>query len=225
MPHILEIALKPDIFDAEGANIKKKAKEYFNIDMENIRVINVIAICADLSAKELDFIAEEFANPVTQIFSYSFLPISFDWTIQVGYKSGVKDNSADCAKEAIEDFLKIKRFGKKDSIHTSKRYCIQGANLAYEDIKKIAAELLANSIISETKIYNNNKDADFKKGVADIIPQIKEDYKPQLEIISFFSANVLDSILEKRGIPLSQKDIFAIFSYFKDNKILKTRAK
>ncbi len=226
MPHILEIALKPDIFDAEGANIKKKAKEYFNIDMENIRVINVIAICADLSAKELNCIAEEFANPVTQIFSYNFLPISFDWTIQVGYKAGVKDNSADCAKEAIEDFLNIKKFGKKDSIHTSKRYCIKGSNLAYEDIKKIAAELLANSIISETKIYNNNnKDADFKKGVADIIPQIKEDYKPQLKIISFFSANVLNSILKKRGIPLAKKDVFAIFSYFNDDKILKKRAK
>jgi len=31
MPHRLEIALKPDLFDAEGEGIRQKAKYYFNI--------------------------------------------------------------------------------------------------------------------------------------------------------------------------------------------------
>ncbi|MBW1614960.1 MAG: phosphoribosylformylglycinamidine synthase subunit PurS [Deltaproteobacteria bacterium] len=223
MPHILEIALKPDIFDAEGENIKKKAKEYFNIDIEDVRVINIIAINADFSEKELDIIAEEFTNPVTQIFSYNLPPINFDWTIWAGFKVGVKDNGADCAKEAIEDFLKIKKFGKNNSIHTSKRYCITDANLTYQDIKKIADELLANDIISESKIYNN-KQWNFKKNIADIIPQIKKGYKPKLEIISVNSAKTLNEILKKRGIPLVKKDVSAIYSYFNDNKILKKRA-
>ena len=33
MPHRIEITLKPDLLDAEGAGIQKKAAQYFGIDL------------------------------------------------------------------------------------------------------------------------------------------------------------------------------------------------
>ena len=39
MPARLEIGLKRGLADAEGASIRRKAKDYFNIDTEDIRII------------------------------------------------------------------------------------------------------------------------------------------------------------------------------------------
>jgi len=224
MSYVLEIALKSYIFDSEGENIRKKVKGYFGINIKRVRVINIIAINTPFSYQELSIIAKEiFVNPVTQIFSYTPLLINFDWTIWVGYKSGVKDNLADSAKEAIESFLKIKKFGKRDSIHTSKRYCITGTTLTYKKIKKITDEFLVNNIISESKIYNN-KEWDFAKGITDIIPQVKRKHKPKLMIIPTDSKERLNKILKNRNLSLTEKDIFTIITYFNDYKILKKRA-
>ena len=40
----LEIRLKKDLLDAEGAGIRRKAKAYFKIEVDDIRVIRVLTI-------------------------------------------------------------------------------------------------------------------------------------------------------------------------------------
>ena len=49
MPYRLEIALKENLFDAEGTGICRKAKDYFGILMDSVRTINVITIDGELS--------------------------------------------------------------------------------------------------------------------------------------------------------------------------------
>ena len=79
MPHRLEIALRPELFDAEGAGIRRKAKDYFGLEIHSIRSIQVVTIDAGLSANQLKTIRTEiFTNPVTQLSSYDPLDIEFD---------------------------------------------------------------------------------------------------------------------------------------------------
>jgi len=108
MPHRLEIALKSDLFDAEGEGVCQKAKDYLGIRLKNVRVIHVLTIDANLSAEQLGTVQKEiFTNPVTQISSFDPLLLEFDWTIWVGYRPGVRDNPGSTAVEAIEDILGI----------------------------------------------------------------------------------------------------------------------
>jgi phosphoribosylformylglycinamidine (FGAM) synthase PurS component len=43
----LEIGLRDGLMDAEGANIKRKATDYFGFEIEDIRVIRVLTIIGD----------------------------------------------------------------------------------------------------------------------------------------------------------------------------------
>jgi len=85
--------------------------------------------------------------------SYDPLPIKFDWTVWVGFRPGVKDNPGDTAVEAIEDILNQK-LGPDAAVYTSKRYCIIGSETTFDDVNRIASEILANDIIQQWKIFH-----------------------------------------------------------------------
>ena len=53
MPHRLEITLKPELFDAEGEGIRHKAADYFDIQVDRIRTVQILTIDADLSDDQL----------------------------------------------------------------------------------------------------------------------------------------------------------------------------
>ena len=222
MPYRLEIALKSELFDAEGNGIRHKAKNYFGIELVSIRSIHVITIDADLSKDQLKTIQTEiFTNPVTQVSSYNPLDIEFDWTIWLGYKPGVRDNPGSTAVEAVEDILGIK-FGPGQAIYTSKRYCLKGKGLIAEDINKIAAELLANDIIQQWKIYPVDK-WNPDEGTGIIIPKVILDHTPMVTTISVDSDSELKKISDKRGLALNPADIPFIRSYFLDDKVQAAR--
>ena len=222
MPYRLEIALKSELFDAEGNGIRHKAKNYFGIELVSIRSIHVITIDADLSKDQLKTIQTEiFTNPVTQVSSYNPLDIEFDWTIWLGYKPGVRDNPGSTAVEAVEDILGIK-FGPGQAIYTSKRYCLKGKGLIVEDINEIAAELLANDIIQQWKIYPVDK-WNPDEGTGIIIPKVILDHTPMVTTISVDSDSELKKISDKRGLALNPADIPFIRSYFLDDKVQAAR--
>jgi len=222
MPYRLEIALKSELFDAEGNGIRHKAKNYFGIELVSIRSIHVITIDADLSKDQLKTIQTEiFTNPVTQVSSYNPLDIEFDWTIWLGYKPGVRDNPGSTAVEAVEDILGIK-FGPGQAIYTSKRYCLKGKGLIVEDINEIAAELLANDIIQQWEIYPVDK-WNPDEGTGIIIPKVILDHTPMVTTISVDSDSELKKISDKRGLALNPADIPFIRSYFLDDKVQAAR--
>ena len=121
MPHRLEIALKPELFDAEGEGVRQKAKNYFGFEIDEVRTVNIVIIDADLSPDQLKTVQNEiFTNPVTEVSSFKPLDIDFNWTIWVGYRPGVRDNPGSTAVEAIEDILEIK-LNKDEAVYTSRQ--------------------------------------------------------------------------------------------------------
>ena len=223
MPYRLEIALKSDLFDAEGNGVRLKAKNYFGIELDSVRSVHVVTIDADLSRDQLKTVQTEiFTNPVTQVSSYDSLDIEFDWTIWVGYRPGVRDNPGSTAGEAVEDILGIK-LGPDEAIYTSKRYCLKGKDLTVEDMNKIASELLANDIIQQWKIFSIDE-WNHVEGIGVIIPIVILDHTPTVATIPVDSDSTLKKISDERGLALNSADIPTIRSYFLDANVQAERA-
>ncbi len=221
MPHRLEITLKPDLTDAEGEAIRRKAKDYFNIALDSVRTVHILTIDADLSAEQLTTLQHEiFTNPVTQISSFAPLELDFDHILWVGFRPGVKDNPGATAVEAIEDLLKI-RFRAGEAIYTSKRYALKGA-ISRESADKIASELLANDIIQQWKRFSKS-DWNPNTGIGFIIPKVMLNHEPTVTTISIDSDESLKKISDVRNLALNPNDIPTIRAYFLDKQVLKER--
>ena len=141
MVYRLELALKPELFDAEGEGVKHRAKDYFDLELGSVRTVNVLTIDAELTSEQLEELRTKiFTNPVTHHSSYEPLKFEFNWAIWIGYRPGVRDVQGSTAKEAIEDLFKIK-FKPEEAVYTSKIYFIQSTVINHEQVDMIAKEL------------------------------------------------------------------------------------
>ncbi len=222
MPHRLEITLKPELFDAEGEALRRKAKAYFGLTLDRVRAIQVLTIDADLSPSQLEQVRSEvFTNPVTQVSAFTPLDEPFDWVIWVGYRPGVRDNPGATAVEAIEDCLGI-RLAPHEAVYTSRRYCIRAAGLERADLDRIAGQLLANDIIQQWRVFNRSK-WDPTQGIGIIIPKVILDHTPTVAELPIDSDAQLGQISDARGLALNPNDIPTIRAYFRNPKVLAAR--
>jgi phosphoribosylformylglycinamidine synthase II len=213
MPYRLEVTLKPELFDAEGDTLRRKAWDYFGIRLDTVRTVSIVTIDADLTSDQLEIIRREvFTNPVTQVSSYEPLPIDFDWTVWVGFRPGVRDNPGSTGVEAIEDILGV-QLAAGESLYTSKRYCLAGQALTEEDACKIASDLLANDIIQQWKVFKA-ADWDPAEGIGIIIPKVKLDHVPTVSTIPIDSDQQLQIVSDQRNLALNPNDIPTIRRYF-----------
>ena len=208
----LEIRLKKELMDAEGMSIKRKAKDYFGFGVEDIRVIRILTLDADLDQHQLEMIRIHlFTNPVIEDSSFSSMAQDFDWIIWIGFRPGVRDTAGSTAVEAIEDLLKI-RFKPDESVYTSKRYMIKG-KLLRDQVEKITSDILANDIIQQWRIYSKDE-WDPDEGVGLIVPKVILDHVPQVNTIAIGSDEELKKISMKRNLALQDSDIPIIRRYF-----------
>ena len=195
MPARLEIQLKPELIDAEGKSISRKASAYFGFTITDTRVIRVLTIDADLTSDQLERIRKEiFTNPVIEESSFTSLANNFNWLIWVGLRPGVRDPAGSTAVEAIEDLLGI-RFKHNESVYTSKIYKIRG-DVRKDEVETIAREILANDIIQQWKIFNEDG-WDDQKGIGMNIPKVVLDNLPQIRTFSIKSGYSLCAVTIK----------------------------
>lgn len=221
MPVRLEIRLKPELIDAEGMSISRKASAYFGLNVADTRVIRVLTIDADLKGDQLESIRTEiFTNPVTE--ESSFLPLAdnFDWIIWVGLRPGVRDPAGSTAVEAIEDLLGLK-FDQDESAYTSKIYQISG-DLKEKDVETIAREILANDIIQQWRVYKGDE-WDDKDGIGMNIPRVALNKKPQVGTFPIKSDDELNRLSIERSLALHESDIPVIREYFLKKDVLSKR--
>ena len=217
----LEIKLKRELMDAEGASIRRKSREYFGFEVEDIRVTRILTIDAGLSTDQLEQIRTEiFTNPVTEQSSYSTIANDFDWLVLIGFRPGVRDTAASTAAEAIEDLLGIK-FGSDQGVYTSKLYEIIG-DLKEEQVQRIAKDLLANDLIQQWQIYSKdswraNKEDSF------FVPRVILDHEPKVSTISIQNDEELKRISLERNLALQDRDIPVIRQYFLRKDVLNER--
>ena len=219
----LEIGLKREVADAEGATVRRKAKDYFNIEAEEIRVIRILTIDGDLDQPQLDMIRNRiFTNPVTEVSSFEPLAADFDWLIWVGFRPGVRDTAGSTAVEAIEDLLKI-TFGPAQGVYTSKLYVIKG-ELFEEQVRTIAREILANDIIQQWKVFSCGA-WDRRLGIGHIVPRVILNHEPRVSTIPIGSDEELRKLSMERNLALQESDIPVIRGYFLRQDVLADREK
>lgn len=219
----LEIKLKEELLDAEGVSIRRKSTEYFGFEVEDIRVIRVLTIDAELSPYQLEQIRTEiFTNPVTEESSYSPISADFDFLIWIGFRPGVRDTAGSTAAEAIEDILGIK-FGADQAVYTSKLYEIKG-DLAESQVRKIAGDLLANDVIQQWKIYSKDN-WQAEKGIGSPVPKVILNHEPRVNTISIQTDEQLKQISIERNLALQDRDIPVIRHYFLRDDVRNHRKK
>jgi phosphoribosylformylglycinamidine synthase II len=219
----LEIRLKNELMDAEGAGIRRKSREYFGFEVEDIRVIRVLTIDANLDKHQLEHIRNDiFTNPVTEESSFSPMAGNFDWMIWIGFRPGVRDTAGSTAAEAIEDLMGY-RFKPDEAVYTSRLYEIQG-NLTENQARRIAVDLLANDIIQQWKIFST-KEWKKDEGIGFIVPKVILDHEPEVSTISIESDKALKQISLERNLALQDRDIPVIRDYFQKKDIVEERKK
>jgi phosphoribosylformylglycinamidine synthase II len=217
----LEIRLKKGLVDSEGMNLRRKAKDYFGFEVEDIRVIKVLTIDADLDDNQLETIRKEiFTNPVTEESSFSPIAEGFDWLIWIGFRPGVRDTAGSTAIEAIEDLLNIK-FKSSESVYTSRLYEIRG-RISERQASKIAIEILANDIIQQYRLYSK-EGWNPLEGIGHMVPKVILDHIPHVSTIAIGSDEELRLISHERNLALQDSDIPTIRKYFLRKDILSRR--
>jgi len=222
MPHRIEVTLKEQLLDAEGQSLRQKAKDYFDIDLQQVRTVHIVTIDAGLTAEQVERIrAEIFTNPVTQVSSLAPLAMDFDWIIWVGFRPGVRDNPGATAVEAMEDLLHLK-LNAAEAVYTSKRYCLKGSGVTRSDAEKIAGELLANDIIQQWAVYDKGQ-WDPSAGIGFVIPKVKLDHRPEVATLAIDSDETLARLSDERSLSLNPNDIPTIRAYFMKSEVQSQR--
>jgi phosphoribosylformylglycinamidine synthase subunit PurSL len=222
MPKRLEIMLKPEIRDPEGETLKKKAREYLGVKMEEVRTIQVLTFDTSLTQEQLEAVRNEiFTNPVTQISSFQPLARGFDWLIWVGLLPGVKDNAGSTAVEAIEAFLEIK-LPAEEGVYTSRQYLIKAPRIKKEAVERIARELLANDLIQQWKVFPKSA-WDSQTGIGWSIPKVSLHHQPTVTVIPIDSLEEFSRLNRERSWALPINDMPVIQAYFQKPEVIEAR--
>jgi len=219
----LEIMLRPELFDAVGENVRRQAQEYFGLEFNRVRVIQILTLAVELSATELEAVRTEvFTNPVTQISSFQPLARHFDWAVWVGLRPGVRDNPGATGLEAVEAFLG-RSLGPEAAIYTSCLYLFEGDGISRPDMEKIARELLANDIIQEFRIFAPDQ-WDPLHGIGLVLPQVRLEHRPTVTTLAIDSDATLQRLSQERNLALREQDIPIIRSYYLRPEVRDRRA-
>ena len=66
MPKRLEVSLRPELFDAEGATLRRKANDYFGFEVTSVRTIHILTLDLDLAEGQFEAIRKEAVAPMVE---------------------------------------------------------------------------------------------------------------------------------------------------------------
>ena len=244
MPARLEIALKPELFDAEGAGVARQARDYFGYRIDEVRAVRVLTIDAKLTARERERLRRDvFTNPVSEVSSYEPLSFPADWVVWVGLLPGVKDGAGETAAEAIEDLLG-RPLGGSETCYSSKLYFVREGGspsesvnepgrerLGRADLERLARELLANDLVQRWRIWRIGPPPeaaaapiwDPAQGLGLIIPRVQLEHTPRVAEIPIGSDEEMLRVSAERDLFLDPRDVPAIRRYFSRSSVRRQR--
>ena len=218
----LEIGWRPELTDAEGEGVRRQAREYFGLEVEQVRVLRVLMLDLDLAPEELESVRTGiFTHPTTQVSDYVPLAKDFDWAIWVGFRPGVRDTAGAVAREAVAAFLS-RELPREAAVYTSKLYLFSGPQLTGPQMTRVARELLANDMIQEFRLYSR-EEWDSAAGVGIILPRVELAHEPQVAVFELDSLESLRRISRDRYLALRDADLPIILDYFKRPEVLARR--
>jgi phosphoribosylformylglycinamidine synthase len=218
----LEIGWRPELTDAEGEGVRRQAREYFGLEVEQVRVLRVLMLDLDLAPEELESVRTGiFTHPTTQVSDYAPLAKDFDWAVWVGFRPGVRDTAGAVAREAVAAYLS-RALPPEAAVYTSKLYLFSGPQLDAPQMTRVARELLANDMIQEFRLYSR-EEWDPAGGVGIILPRVELAHEPQVTVFELDSLESLRRISRDRYLALRDADLPIIMDYFQRPEVLARR--
>ncbi|MFP4647007.1 MAG: AIR synthase-related protein [Candidatus Acetothermia bacterium] len=201
--------------------VVERARKWLGVDIVSAMTVDLYLIDFSLSSEQLSLVEGEIlVDPVIQEGFRNYRGADFlnqfDWLIQVGLKSGMKDGEGERAKSAIEDLLGDSFEGK---VYTATEYLLSG-NLTREDCQRVIDELLANPLVHRTTLLSVGKDVSYSESLNEV-PRVSSDGERE---VRSFALDSLSRIADRRNLALSEDDIQAIRRYYQDPEVQSARA-
>ena len=224
----IEVAFKPEFRIALGEKIAKKVKLHLGLPVKNIHFVKVYLVEGNFSSELLHtFASSALADPVIQFYTIekhiaNELPYSFDWVLEIGFRPGVTDNEGKVAEEALSYLLGRPLNPLNEGVYYARQYLIEG-DLSFEDIEKIARDLLANELIERWFILPSSEFR--KEGISYAPPRVTETFPPVVETfdLSGMSDEELIRLSKERLLALNLEEMKTIQRYFEREDFIKLR--
>ena len=226
MIHRIEVGMKKELPDPAGKSIQQQIVESLGIETEQVRVIDVFTINADLSSDELEKVRKElFTDPIIQESTLdSFLAQNFDFLIEVGFRPGVTDNVGKSSAEGIADVIG-RPLKEGEAVYKSTQYLLSGKSITRETCQQIARGLLANDLIQHWVIKSAQELVSIKPAQLMGIPVVNTQGDTQVQHINL---NIPDDellrISRERMLALDLKEMQAIQDYYQKEDVISMRA-
>lgn len=249
----IETALKPELLDAEARGLEKKALEYFNINIQEGRTVNLVTIDADLSREELEIVKSQIlTNPVIQISSLIQLSsltdtssvtnntITVDSASSVDFAaSGVPLNIEfdwciwvgfrpgvrdNAASTAVEA---IRDLLKRDFAEGEDVYTSKRYCIKGENLTRSSVEKIAGELLANPIIQQwkifSRDEWEDNRNSILATPKVLLNHDPAFAIISIESDEALERISSARNLALNPRDIPVIRDYFLSDSVKASR--
>ncbi len=150
--HLISVRSKPEIANPRVNQLIKTIRQYYQYPLDHLEIEKIFYIKKPLSQEQLQHLVNgPFADPILEDSSLTPFPAcGFDWVIEIGYKSGLTDNTANTAQTTIEDVLGT-TFQGGERIDTLTIYKLKGG-LTHTEVRQMSEELLANPLIETIEI-------------------------------------------------------------------------
>lgn len=150
---IIEVMNKKKDEDIFGKEIKKNIKELGIFSVKEVRVSDLYKFCGNLTEDDIKEIAENvMIDKVSQTYKiYKEREGKKGYiVVEVWYKKGVTDTTAETTKYAVSDYGIKKKF----EVATGKKYYLKG-EFKEGEIKNICERILSNTLIQDYLIIKN----------------------------------------------------------------------
>ncbi len=221
----IEVAMKPDLADPAGQSVRARLAEDLGVTVEDVRVIDVYTINADLSTAQLEkACAELFTDPVIQQGAVNMsLARNYDYVIEVGFLPGVTDNVGKSSAEGISDTLDY-TFKSGEAVYKSTQYAIKG-NVDAVLCERIARDALANELIQHWSVKSAAEMAQMGGEPLLGLPVVTQQSDPTVREIAFDRSDAeLVKLSSEMTWALELAELKAIQAYYRDAKVREKRA-
>lgn len=209
--NLVGVAIKKGHEDPAAKQLKHAVEEILDIKIDRIKIVRLYTIKKNFSHSELEAIASDCLSDgiFEEIFIETIPEDHYDWSVEIGYKSGVTDNIGRTAQIAIEDYTGAP-FLEGETVHASTAYYFKGP-LSRENIETIATDLLGNALIENIRIHPCQSNT-LEKSLFEYVNLSLSDEK-------------LEELSRKRQLALTLKEMKIIQQYYEKEEVIAQRKK
>ncbi len=203
MPVKLELDLLSHVRDVQGEGVARKIDQHLGLDVDEVRIISCYTISGIESGQMQEVLDKQILfDPVLHrpAFEPQARAEDLDWIIEVGFKPGVTDNEGRTGARVLEQSLESP--GPDIQVYTSRQYLIR-APLEYEQVVRIARDLLANELIERFEIKDKDQ-WEKEPGFPMVEPRVTGQPSDEVQTV------VLEGLGDDRLMELSREMVLAL---------------